>query len=355
MEIAGIKIENPVMTAAGPTSQSGEVLIGAARGGAGALVSKTVCVRRAEVKHPNIACVQQGSLYRGMVNCETWSEIPWERWVEREYSIAKGSGLKLIASIGYTAEELSFLGPRVEAAGADGIEFSTHYVSKNPENLREIAKTLRESISVPIFAKISPSTEDIRETVKAIEPFVDGIVAINTVGPVLAIDQETNRPLLAERYGWLSGPPIKPIALRVVSEISEVSKKPVIGVGGISSGRDAAEFIMCGASAVQVCTAALFRGPKIYGKIAAELEDILKDKGCDSSEDLRRSAMLDGAEMKEKPEIMSNCTACRLCENACPSNAIRIEGKGKGEISDECTRCGLCITLCPVKAVSNTL
>jgi len=59
--------------------------------------------------------------------------------------------------------------------------------------------------------------------------------------------------------------------------------------------------------------------------------------------------------MKEKPEIMSNCTACRLCENACPSNAIRIDGKGKGEISDECTRCGLCITLCPVKAVSNPL
>lgn len=348
MDLAGIEIRNPVLTAAGPTSQSGAALLEAAQGGVGALVSKTICTRRAVVKHPNIACIQQGSISKGVVNCETWSEIPWEQWIEKEYAIAESSGLKVIASIGYTADELVFLGPKVEAAGASGIEFSTHYISKEPENLREVAKSLKESVSIPIFAKISPRTENVREVARAIEPFVDGIVAINTLGPVLAIDARTKKPLLGERHGWLSGPPIKPVALRIVSEISEVFKKPIIGVGGISNGIDAAEFLMCGASAVEVCTAALYWGPKIYGKIARELEEFVRKSGHSCAEELRASALHEREEMVKKPEIADNCTACGICERVCPGRAIHIE---KRTVSDSCTRCGLCITICPVRAM----
>jgi dihydroorotate dehydrogenase subfamily 1 len=351
MDLAGIEIESPVLTAAGPTSQSGGTLLKAAQGGAGALVAKTICTRRAVVKRPNIACVQQGSISRGVVNCETWSEIPWEQWIEKEYAVAESSGLDVIASIGYTAEELVFLGPRAEAAGASGIEFSTHYISKDPSTLKEVAKSLRESVSIPIFAKISPGTENVKEVAKAIEPFIDGIVAINTVGPVLAVDEKSGMPLLGERYGWLSGPPIKPMALRVVSEISEVFKKPIIGVGGVSNGIDAAEFLMCGASAVEVCTAALYWGPQIYRKIAKELEEFVKQGGYSSTEELIGSALRERSEMRNKPDIEKSCTACRICERSCPSSAITIEEKGKGKVSDACTRCGLCITLCPVRAV----
>jgi dihydroorotate dehydrogenase subfamily 1 len=345
MDLAGMEIRNPVLTAAGPTSQSGAILLKAADGGAGALVTKTICTRRALVKHPNIACIQQGSISKGVINCETWSEMPWEQWVEKEYAIAESSGLKVIASIGYTAEELSFLGPRVEAAGASAIEFSTHYISKSIGSLRAVAKELRESVSIPIFAKISPSTENVKEVARAIEPSVDGIVAINTLGPVLAIDARTKRPLLGERYGWLSGPPIKPVALRIVSEIAEVFKKPIIGVGGISNGIDAAEFLMCGASAVEVCTAALYWGPNIYGKIAKELEDFVKQSDYADIEELKARNEL------QKPEITESCTACMICERSCPSRAIRIEKRGKGTITDSCTRCGLCITICPVRAI----
>ena len=141
---------NPILTAAGPTSMNGEVLLRAAKGGAGALVTKTICSRKAVVARPNMACIQQGSITRGVINCETWSEIPWERWVEREYGIAEKSELPIMASIGYTAEELAFLGPRVEKAGVDAIEFSTHYVSKNVSTLREGAKQLRDSVNIPM-------------------------------------------------------------------------------------------------------------------------------------------------------------------------------------------------------------
>ena len=185
----------------------------------------------------------------------------------------------------------------------------------------------------------------------ALKSVVDGIVAINTVGPVLAIDPISGEPLLGEKYGWLSGPPIKPIALRVVSEIAEVFGKTIIGVGGVINGRDAAEFIMCGASGVEVCTAALFKGPGIYGKIAKELEEFMKENGYETIEDFRGIALERERKRSGTPWITDRCTACMICEKGCPAGAITIETKGKGHISEDCTRCGLCLTLCPTRAI----
>ena len=351
IEIAGIEFKNPILTAAGPTSQSGEALLRAAAGGAGALVAKTICPRRAKVSHPNIACLQQG----GLVNAETWSEIPYEQWLDKEYKIAKSSGLPVIASIGYTADELVFLGPKVEKAGVDGIEFSIHYIEKDKKTITETAKALKDSVNIPIFAKISPSVGDVKTLARSLEPIVDGIVAINTVGPVLAIDAKTKKPLLGEPFGWLSGPSIKPIALRFVAEIASVVKIPVIGVGGISSGLDAAEHIMAGASAVQVCTAALLKGPQTYERVDKELASFMKANGYETIEDFRGISLKQKNELREVPGITERCTGCRICEKTCPTQAIRIERVGqayRGSISKEkCTRCGLCISLCPVKAV----
>ncbi len=102
---------------------------------------------------------------------------------------------------------------------------------------------------------------------------------------------------------------------------------------------------MCGASAVEVCTAALYWGPNIYGKIAKELEDFVKQSDYADIEELKARNEL------QKPEITESCTACMICERSCPSRAIRIEKRGKGTITDSCTRCGLCITICPVRAI----
>lgn len=358
LEIAGIRFRNPIFTAAGPTSQSGEVLVRAANGGAGGLVTKTICPRRAKVPNPNIASIKKGSICRGVINAETWSEIPYEQWLKKEYKIAKRTGLPVIASIGYTSEELAFLGPKVEKAGVDGIEFSIHYIKKDLRNLTETAKALRDNVSIPIFAKISPNVENLGQLAKLLEPIVDGIVAINTLGPVFVIDPMTKRALLGGQFGWLSGAPIKPFGLRCVAEIANSVKIPIIGVGGISSGKDAAEYIMAGASAVQVCTAALLKGPKIYGRIEKELNLFMDANGYKSLDEFRGIGLDYKFELKGPPVITDACNRCKICETACPTQAIKIETAGKknkGTVSKEkCTRCGLCISICPVDAIKST-
>ncbi len=389
VEIAGIRFRNPVLTAAGPASRDGEALKAAARGGAGGLVAKTISVKPAKVPRPCITVLDRGrsEFYatlvlenriittstsyvifpRGLLNAELWSDLPYQRWLEREYAIAKETGLPVIASIGYTAEELSFLGPRVERAGVDGIEFSLHYVGIDYKPILEIAKALREAVNIPIFPKLSPHILNLQEFARELERIgVDGIVAINSLGPCLSIDVETGKPLLGGKFGfgWLSGPAIKPLGVRVVAEVAKAVKIPVIGVGGVMSGLDAIEYFMAGASAVQICTGAILEGQTIYGRVAREIWEWLKSHGYDSIEDIRGVSLKHLPEkplrLKSVPPTLNEelCKLCSLCEKSCIYEAIKLP-KEAGEVKkppviDEkrCYGCGACVSICPTRALS---
>ena len=356
-EFAGLKLKNPVMTAAGPTSRDGMTLLNAAAGGVGGLVAKTVSIKPADVPRPNMAALKEGRVgsRRGILNAELWSELPVEQWLEKEYAIALSSGLPLIASVGYTPEEVSKLGPKLEKAGVHAIEFSTHYVGGHTE----IAKALKEVVEIPIFAKVSPKV-DVAEVAKSLEPHVDGIVGINTYGPCLRIDIETGKPMLGSNdgFGWMSGVALKPIALRCIADIARAVKVPVIGVGGVASGADVIEFSMVGASAVEVCTASILEGDTVYGKIAGETADWLKSHGHDSLEDIRGVALqhMDGSAILTPPPTvdMEKCTLCGLCPKSCVYGAITVDKKKDiFEIDkDLCEACGMCISICPYHALS---
>ena len=357
LEVAGLRFRNPVLTAAGPMARDGPTLLDAARNGAGGLVAKTVSTRPADVPRPNMAALGSGRIRsrQGLLNAELWSELPLERWLEREYSVALSAGVPLIASVGYTPEEVAAVGPRVQEAGVHAIEFSTHYVGSHVE----IARALREAVDIPIFAKLSPRV-DVREVAKSLEPYVDGFVAINTFGPCLRIDIETGRPLLGSEsgYGWLSGAALRPIAVRCVADIASVVDKPVIGVGGVSSGEDAIEFFMAGACMVEICTAAILEGPAIYGKVASEIADWLSAHQYDSLWDIIGIALPHLKEFRtaSPPAAvdMERCTLCGLCEKSCVYGAITIDRvKGTLDIdSSRCEACGLCVSVCPHHAMS---
>lgn len=354
VNLCGLKLRNPVMPAAGPNVMDGDALLKAAEGGAGALVAKTVSVPPAQVPRPCIVKVKDS-----LLNAELWTDIPLEQWLKVEYPKAKRAGLTLIASIGYKAEEIREIAPKVVEAGADALELSTHYLGNDPTPVVEATKAAKEVTDVPVFVKLSPNVLDIREFARAAEKAgADGIVAINTLGPCLSIDIENAMPMLgsASGYGWLSGASIKPLAVRCVADIARTVTIPVIGVGGISSGRDAVEFIMAGASAVQVCTAAIVRGPNIYGVIADEISKFMRAKNYDSISDMRGKALKHlppeprlGAEPVEV--LPSKCTACGLCEKHCPYNAIHVVGKTAQVDETRCYMCGLCVSVCPTRAV----
>lgn len=357
LEVAGLKFRNPVLTAAGPAARDGMTLLQATGGGVGGLVAKTVSVRPADVPTPNMAALGRGRVgsRRGLLNAELWSEIPIEQWLDREYAIALSSGLPVIASVGYTPEEVAEIAPKVEKAGVHAIEFSTHYVGGHVE----IAKALREAVDIPIFAKLSPKV-DVAQVAKSLERYVDGFVAINTFGPCLRIDIETGRPMLGSEngLGWMSGAALKPIAVRCVADIAKTVNKPIIGVGGVSAGTDAIEFMMAGACMVEVCTAAILEGPSIYGRIAKEIADWLIEHQYDSLWDVVGMAL---PHIRETPQSqppvridMDKCTLCGLCEKSCVYDALVVDRDAKEVRVDEtkCVACGLCVSVCPPHAMS---
>jgi dihydroorotate dehydrogenase subfamily 1 len=355
VEICGLKLRNPIMTAAGPTTKDGDALVAAAKGGAGALVAKTVSVSPAEVPRPCMIKVRDS-----LLSAELWSDLPLERWLKFEYAKAKKTGLPLIASIGYKPEEIRELAPKVVKAGADALEISTHHLGPDQTQIVEATKAAKETVSVPVFVKLSPNVLNISDLAKAVEGAgANGIVAVNTLGTGLSIDIENALPMLGSvsGYGWLSGPAIKPLALRCVADICRAVKIPVIGVGGITDGRDAIEFIMAGASAVQVSTAAITHGPKVYGLIADDMTRFMRAKNYNSIGDFRGVALkhLPERPMRTKakpPEVLiSKCTGCGLCEKYCVYGAAKIIGKKAKIDPGRCYGCGLCVSVCPARAL----
>jgi dihydroorotate dehydrogenase subfamily 1 len=355
--ICGIEFPNPVWTAAGPGGADAPMLLRAARGGAGGLVAKTISRKGAQVPTPNIISPFSGSL----LNAELWSEHDHRRFIDRELPQLRDTGVPVIASVGYSAEDLDFLGRELEAAGvADAVEFSIHYVGKDPENLKRLAGALKQNLTIPVLAKLSPGISDLEGAIRILEGIVDGFVAINSVGPALDFDIETRQPRLGsfDGRGWLSGAAILPVALHYVEAISSMTNKPVIGAGGVRRVEDVVKHLMAGASAVQVCSLAVLKGQEVYGKLASELSEWLDGHGFDSVGQiigLFAKERPDPAQVREPgfPRIdYQLCNLCLLCERSCIHQAIHFEDKEFHLDKTRCVRCGLCCSVCPKDALS---
>jgi dihydroorotate dehydrogenase subfamily 1 len=316
------------------------------------LVTKTISVNPAQVPHPCMAEIRGGFL-----NTELWSELPKEQWLETEYKLARATGLPVIVGLGYSAEQIRELAPLVRPY-ADALELSTHYVGTDISPILDALRAAKEAVDVPVFMKMSPHP-NIQEIAKAVEQAgADALVMINSFGPCLSIDLETCLPLMGskEGFGWLSGPAIKPLALRCVYDAARAVKIPIFGVGGVSNGRDAAEMFMAGASAVQVCTEAILRGPTVYGKIARDLNKFLDSHGYTSVDDIkgltiRKMAERHATGAASPPEVdMTRCVLCGSCETSCPYGAISQDGTLKID-AEKCFACGLCVSRCKKQAL----
>ena len=287
VDVAGLTLRNPTMLASGVLGTSAPMLVRVYRGGAGAVVTKSIGLKpRAGFPNPTIAEVEGGYINAmGLPN-------PGAREFAKEIKAVKKAGVTIIASVyGFTPDEFAKTATILEEAGSDAIELnlSCPHVEKTgaeigsqPDVVSKVIKTVKGVTKVPVFAKIGTSYPNIPELARVIEKSgADGITAINTV-KAIAIDVDTKRPILANVYGGLSGPVIKPIALRCVYEAYESVSIPIIGVGGVRSWQDAVQFILAGASAVQIGTAIAKRGLGIFKEIVTGLERYLEDQGLKS-------------------------------------------------------------------------
>ncbi len=373
VKLFGLDFPNPVWPAAGPTVRDGEMILRQVRGGAGGAVCKTISSEAAPVPKyhmMNLAKNRRG----GMLNSELWSELPPERWLDTEYAVALTAGVPIIASLGYSAEEVVRLGRAAERAGVHALEVTVHYAKEEPW---QVMKALREAVSLPIIAKISPHDPvTVIDAAVKMEPYVDAIAAINSLGPALRIDVESVGRVMGTEYGygWLTGPPIKPVALRIVFDLARTVKVPVIGVGGIRTGRDVVEFLMAGASAVQVCTQNIYEGPGVFERLSRELSTWLDEHGYASAREItglypqklgaEAGIALEGVGTEGRvhfegppPSVIpEKCTLCDLCVKSCEYDALTIDKDIDPDAvivhGERCFVCGLCVTVCPTAALT---
>jgi len=351
--ICGLKLENPLMPASGPLVGDFEKIMAIASFGVGAVVTKTISSISAEVPRP---CIYGDN--NKIMNVELWSEYPPEKWIDEILpKLRLESKVPIIASVGYSKEDMEFLIPKLNEY-VDAFEISTHYVGKDLDVIAQIVKTIRYNTSKPFFMKISPHIPDVVGFAKmAKENGASGIVAINSLGPSMIIDIEKRKVLIGNESGevWTSGPSIKPIALAIVNKIKEaVPDFTIIGVGGVSSAEDVIEFLLAGADAVQMLSSAMIKGKDLYEKIISNLPKTLEYYGFNSVQDVINSKLI-----KEKvsyepkyPKIQfKRCIGCKICERVCPYFAIEVNKKAKVDVK-KCFGCGLCEVRCPVNAIS---
>jgi len=208
--------------------------------------------------------------------------------MENEWNDLEKRDFPLIASIyGGSVREYQMVAEFVSSKKPDFIEINISCPNSekhgmifgvNPKSSHDVVSAVKNVIKVPLIAKLSPQALDIGEIAMACEDAgADAICAINTVGPGMVIDIESQMPVLAFKKGGLSGPMIKPVAVRCVFDIYKAVKIPIIGLGGITTGKDAIEIIMAGASLVGIGSAVMCRGIDVFKKITTEMEAWLRD------------------------------------------------------------------------------
>lgn len=287
VNLAGLKLANPTMLASGILGYSAESLKSIVEGGAGAAVTKSVGVKpRNGYANPTVVQASCGLLNAiGLPN-------PGIDGFIQEIREAKSLGVPIVVSVyGFSAEEYAIVAEKAVSAGADAVELNVSCphvketgseIGQNPRVLAEVVRKVKSVVDKPVIVKLSPNVTSMVEIAKAAaKAGADALTAVNTVR-AMAIDVETFMPILSNKRGGLSGSAIKPIAVRCVYDVYEEVKVPIIGCGGIANWRDAVEFMLAGASAVQIGTAIAFKGPKIFRQNAHGIEAYLKRKGFES-------------------------------------------------------------------------
>jgi len=292
--LCGMRLDPPILLASGVLGETGPSLLSAIEGGAGGVVTKSICLLPRE-GHPNPTVVEldgSGSLLNAMglpnpgANAFA-EELAWLRpRTERPVVVSVFGGspeeyAEVASRLSGWADavELNLSCPHAKGLGAE--------IGSDPAVLEQVVRAVVRTVKVPVLAKLTPGTHDVPGLARAAERAgAAGIVAVNTLR-AMAVDVEMRAPALANTYGGLSGAALRPVGVRCVHEVASSVGIPVVGVGGVATPTDALEYFMAGATAVEVGTAVWQGGPQVFRSIADGLRGWLEAHGHSSLGDVR--------------------------------------------------------------------
>jgi dihydroorotate dehydrogenase (NAD+) catalytic subunit len=292
VDIGGIEIKNPVMTASGTFGYAGEYVEFVDLNRLGAIVVKGLSLEPS-MGNPPPRIVETPC---GMLNAIGLENVGLAAFVKEKLPFLRRLDTPVFVNIyGRRTEEYAELAARLEDIdGVSGIEVNISCPNVKsggmafgayPESAAEVVRAIRKKTTKPLMVKLSPNVTDITKIAKSVEAEgADSISLINTITG-MAIDIETRRPKLANITGGLSGPAIKPVALRMVWQVAQAVNVPVVGIGGIMTAKDALEFLIAGAVAVQVGTAN-FINPHATTDIIDGIETFLMERNISDISDI---------------------------------------------------------------------
>lgn len=309
-----------------------------------------------------------------------------EKEVKDNIKLAHDHGLVIIGCLEPTGpENAGILTELYEECGFDGIDFNpscpmisdfgggTWAIGIYPDKIEEITRSIKEHSDLPVIVKLSPHLSDIASAAKAAaNGGADAVSGINTYLSIIGIDVETGYPLSRPASGGpgvpmgLSGPPILPMGLEVVWEIARAVSCDICGIGGVYDWKSTVQYIMLGATTVQIATSVMFRGLQVGKEILEGLSEFMSRKGYKTIDDFKGIAvsrvMPFGKQLmiSSRPSVAQInkdlCTGCKRCITSCSDNSgnaiklVEYNGKMRAEVEEkDCTGCGLCACVCPVQ------
>lgn len=279
-----LDFDPPLILASGILDQTAGSMENLIEKGMGGVVTKSIG-KEPRGGHPNPTVVELGT---GLLNAMGLPNPGIEDFTEELLELKdRSENVPIVGSIfASNSEDFVYIAEKMVNNGADVIELNLSCphaegygasIASDDQVMGDILEKVSDTIHEPILAKLPPSTEIDEKAVLAENSGADGVVCINTVKG-MAINFETQMPILGNEVGGYSGPGVKPIGLRCVYEVYKVVDIPVIGCGGITTGRDALEYVLAGASALQIGTAIKYRGKNAGEKIAKEMRKLLNEE-----------------------------------------------------------------------------
>ncbi len=352
VEFLGHTLPNPLALTEGPLTGSADRIRRAAEHPIGVLFTKGIRPQPAVSPNPFIARAGRNSL----MNAD-WSDIGFEQWLA-DLDALRERDFMLVASIAknyVTPQEAADMAAEIARHGPDAISL----VDYDPDDLIRAVRLTRPRVELPLMVKLCPFMPRLEEVLKAlVEAGIDAVAAMDSIGPVLAVDVETGLPSMgsADGSGYLSGEAIRPVMIKYVYDIAGFVDLPVVGVGGVSQPQHVIEATMVGATAVGMVAAPLLRGLQVFERVEKRLRDDLARRGIPDINALRgltrRKVAAAGLRYDARAVIdPARCTNCGLCVRVC-FNGAPIEEEGRTRIrAGLCDGCGLCVSVCPQNAI----